>query len=144
LAVILVAKISSWVGVAFLLLSFCAATAVLLVLPFMGLITAKDRTARQTPRPRSSTNLNDAAVGLSLTAWLLYAVFAGSAFGDEMFTLFSNAGFGYVYIMLGMPTFLAAWFGLIFFACLRGVPTAWLFGSLAVAAAITWGYTNIN
>jgi len=119
-----------------LLFGFCAATAALLLLPFKSLMI--------TTRPHSSTNLYDAAVGFSLMAWPIYAVFSVAAFGDEMFTLFSNAGFGYVYIMLGMPAFLVAWLGLIVFACLRGMPTSWLFGALAAAAAIIWGYTNIN
>src|ERR1041384_5239176 len=101
-----VAEISSWVGAALLAFGLCAAIGALMVLPFRGLIArAISRQVSRAPAP-TSTNLNDAGVAFNWLAWPIFAVLTSVAFLREMWTLYADAGFGYVYITLGMPAFL--------------------------------------
>ena len=88
--------------------------------------------------------MNDAGVALNWVGWPMFAILTLVAVAEEMFTLFVNAGFGYFFIMLGMPAFLLAWLCFVIYASFRTVPTSWLFGVLIAAALIIFGYANIN
>jgi hypothetical protein len=141
---IMVAKISSGIGFALLLLAPCAAIGALLVLPFGKLIAGSNPQAGERELDHGTTMLNDAGVGLSLLAWPMYAFATFAPFAGEIFTRFSTAGLGYVYITFGMPAFLAAWLGLVIYACIRPTQTSWLFGAIGAAAVIIVGYANIG
>jgi hypothetical protein len=141
---ILVAEISSWVGAALLVFGLCAAAGALLVLPFRGLIArAIGSKVPRAPAP-TSTNLNDAGVAFNWLAWLIFAVLTSVAFLREMWTLYADAGLGYVYITFAMPAFLVGWLGFAFYISMRPVRTSWLFAALLVATLIVFGYMNIN
>lgn len=139
-----IAQASAWLGTAFLVIGIFGAIGVQLILLFKRLAQASSRPSPQSASRRASTYINDDAVWFSWLAWLAYAAVTLTAFLGEMFTLFSNAGFGYVYIMLGMPAFLVAWLGLVINASVQSVPSSWLFGALGAAALIVSGYANIN
>lgn len=139
-----IAKIGSWIGLALLLSALCGAVGALLVLPFKRLIAVSNPQARPVVPEHRTTVLNDAGVGICLLAWPIYAFVTFWAFVGETFTKFSNAGIGYVYITFGMPLFLAAWLGLLIYACIRPVQTNWLFGALGAAALIIFGCANIG
>jgi hypothetical protein len=66
------------------------------------------------------------------------------AVAGEMFTRFADAGFGYYFIMLGMPAFCIAWLWLMLYATFRTIPTSWPIGALVAAALITAGYAHIG
>jgi hypothetical protein len=140
---IVIAKISSAVGGALLLSSIFATVGALVTLPFKKLMAVSDGSTNILQESPSS-NFIDATIGLSWLAWLIYAYLTIAAFLGEMFTLFTNAGFGYVYITLGMPAFLAAWLGLVIYASIRPIPTSWLFGAMGAAAIIIFGCANID
>lgn len=68
----------------------------------------------------------------------MFAVFG------ELDTKFTNATFGFYFILLGMPAFLAAWFCFLIFATFRPVRSEWLVGAVAAALLIVIGYANIG
>ena len=88
--------------------------------------------------------LYDALIAFSWLTWLPYGFLTGAALLGEGRTLFSNAGFGFVYITLGMPAYLVAWLGLVIYAGIRSVPTSWLARAFAGAVLIVIGCANIG
>ncbi len=137
-----VAETSSIIGAALLLLAACTAVGALLVLPFKKLITGTAPAAEASNSARPS----DSGAGLVMNwlVWPTYAVFALTAYLGEMHTLFANAGFGYVYITLGIPAFLLDWLILVIYASLQPVRSRWLFCALGAAGLLALGYANIN
>lgn len=96
------------------------------------------------PRPFSSAKLNDAATGVTWLALPLFVVVTLIAVVGEMFTKFGDAGFGYYFIMLGMPAFCIAWLSLVLYSMFRTIPSSWAMAALISAALIIVGYTNIG
>jgi uncharacterized membrane protein YphA (DoxX/SURF4 family) len=95
------------------------------------------------PEP-APTHLYDAAMGISWFALLTFVIVTVIAFVEEMFTKFANAGFGYYFIMLGMPAFCILWLFLLVYASFRPVPTSWPVAALVAAFLIIIGYANIG
>ena len=137
-------QISAWGGLVLLLMGCCLAIGALLILPFLDSTRTGDATPDVETSADQPTWLNHAGMGFSLLAWPIYAVVTWRAVFTEINTLFSNAGFGYVYIMLGMPAFFLTWLSLLVYASIRSVRSEWLFGALIAAALIGFGYANIN
>ncbi|QNP45212.1 hypothetical protein H9L14_11235 [Sphingomonas sediminicola] len=141
---ILIAKVSAWLGVALMINGILWPIGLALVLPPKKSPEAGTHQPPEVASARVSTYINEDAVWISWLAWLIYAAVTLSAFSREIFTLYSNAGLGYVYIVLGMPAFLVAWLGLIINASVRLLPARWLFGALGAGGLIVFGYANIN
>ena len=87
---------------------------------------------------------SDAVIGLSWLAVPLYMAVTVTAVAGEMFTKFADAGFGYYFIMLGMPAFCIAWLYLMVYASFRPVPSSGLWAMLVSALLILIGYANIG
>src|SRR5688500_3431357 len=122
-----IAKFGSWLGGALLLFGLFAGLGALSILSIMGLVKAFSGDPTSIPSKSVQVKSNSDGVVASWLAWLVFAVFAILAFFGEMFTRFSDAGFGYIYITLGMPAYLVTWLALNICASVRSVPTKWLF-----------------
>jgi hypothetical protein len=136
-------KTGSLLGYALLLFGILAGIIALLILSVMRLINAlrgDSKTAAKDPVPKT----DGVGVVVGWLAWLIFAAISLVASFGEMFTRFSDAGFGFIYITLGMPVFLVAWLGLNIFASVGFLSTRWLFGTLGAAGLIVFGYGNIN
>jgi hypothetical protein len=91
-----------------------------------------------------ASHLSDAAIGISWFALPIFAILTLIAMIGEMFTKFANAGFGYYFILLGMPAFCVAWFSLLVYASFRPVPPSWCVSALIAAMFVVVGYANIG
>jgi hypothetical protein len=67
-----------------------------------------------------------------------------SAVGGEIFTHFSVAGVGYIYIVLGMPAYLAAWLGLMVLSVIKHVPAPVMLLASLGGVSIAISYLGIN
>jgi len=78
------------------------------------------------------------------TLWFFYSVITLSAVYGEFGTQFSNATFGFYYILVGMTGWAAAWLALLLVDKLAGVPRYLLWTSALVGGLALVGYMGIN
>lgn len=78
------------------------------------------------------------------TLWFVYSVITLNAVYGEFGTSFSNATFGFYYIVIGMTGWAVAWLALLLADELGGVPRNLLRISALVAALAVVGYLGIN
>ena len=76
--------------------------------------------------------------------WFFYSVATMNAVYGEFGTRFSNATFGFYYIVIGMTVWAALWLALLILNALEALPHNLLAGSAAVGGLAVLGYIAIN
>jgi hypothetical protein len=133
---ILIAEISSWVGLALLSLSICAAIGALLALPFITLSARGARQAIQSLPTPKSTNLDDALMGFSLAGCPVFLVATVGAALNALPTSYEMYDLKIYLMLCALPAVCAVWLGVLIYALFRHVPKA-LLAALLIIAALT-------